>query len=60
MLSAIALAAAELLKFLCKWGMDAIDKGAEGRHARAEIRKEIKDAKDTRGIFLGITRHNAV
>jgi hypothetical protein len=60
MWAGIIAVACELIKFLCKLGMDTIDKNADKRKARAEIKKEINDAKDVRSFFLGVTRYNAV
>lgn len=61
MWEAIAIAVAEVIKFLCKWGMDNIDSNAERRKKRAEIEvKEIQNAKDSRSILLGITHYNNV
>jgi len=60
MWAAIAIAVAEIIKFICKWGMDKIDQNAERRKRRAEVEKEIQNAKDAHSILLGITRYNSV
>ena len=60
MWAGIIAVACELIKFLCKWGMDKIDQNAEKRKARAEIKKEINDAKDVRSFFTAVTRYNAI
>jgi hypothetical protein len=60
MWAGILAVAFEVVKFLCKWGMDKIDQNADRRKARAEVKKEINDAKDVRSFFLGVTRYNAI
>lgn len=61
MWAGILAIAFELIKFLCKWGMDKIDQNADRRKARAEIKKtEVDGAKDVRSFFLGVTKYNAL
>ncbi len=60
MWSAVAVAVIEIVKFLCKWGMDVVDTNAERRKDRRKIKEEIKNAKTARKILLGISRYNRV
>ncbi len=51
---------AELVKFLCKLGMDTIDRNADRRKERKEVKKEVDNAKSVRDFFLAVTRYNRI
>lgn len=51
----------ELVKFICKWGMNWLDSDSERKKKREEIKKnEIEKAETQRDLIMAINRFNRV
>ena len=58
---AILAIVGELLKFLCKWGMNWLDSDTERKKKREEIKKnEIEKATNQRDLINAINRFNSI
>lgn len=58
---AILAIVGELIKFLCKWGVNQLDTDTERKKKREEIKKnEIEKAETQRDLILAINRYNNV